>query len=124
RGGESGTAGAAARNRPLHDGGKPSPRRSGGEPSQKIEGAVDQNAAHARPVGRKRTRAGLGSQGTGRAPGRDDQPSFGSIGVDHSAVSFQSLSVTVMTWLAPAMATWPKNCRSMSDVCRLFSGTF
>ena len=38
-------------------------------------------------------------------------PSFGSSVVDHSARSSTSLSVTVMTWVAPSIATWPKNCR-------------
>src|SRR5262245_26165454 len=38
-------------------------------------------------------------------------PSFGSSVVDQSVRSSQSLSVTVMTWVAASIATWPKNCR-------------
>src|SRR5438477_8639585 len=46
--------------------------------------------------------------------GRDKkcQPTLGSSLVDHSAVSFQSLRVTVITSVPPSIATWPKNCMS------------
>src|SRR5215467_10803972 len=37
-------------------------------------------------------------------------PNFGSIVVDHSVRSSTSLSVTVITCVAPSIATWPKNC--------------
>src|SRR5262249_48042440 len=40
-----------------------------------------------------------------------DHPSFGSSLVDHNARSSQSLSVTVMTCVAPSIATSPKNCK-------------
>ena len=39
------------------------------------------------------------------------QSILGSIAVDHSELSSTSLSVTVITSLAPSMATRPKNCR-------------
>jgi len=39
-------------------------------------------------------------------------PNFGSSCFDHSAWSFQSFSVTVITCVCPSIATWPKNCRS------------
>src|ERR1700738_1527715 len=39
-------------------------------------------------------------------------PTLGSSFTDHSAWSFQSLSVTVITSLAPSIATCPKNCMS------------
>src|SRR5262245_57532919 len=35
---------------------------------------------------------------------------FGSSRVDHRALSSQSFSVTVITPVAPSIATWPKNC--------------
>src|SRR4051794_40100122 len=43
-------------------------------------------------------------------PTGDRYPSFGSSTVDHSAWSSQSFSVTVITCVAPSIATWPKNC--------------
>src|SRR5258708_3224238 len=39
-------------------------------------------------------------------------PTLGSSFTDHSAWSFQSLSVTVITSLAPSIVTCPKNCMS------------
>ena len=44
------------------------------------------------------------------APGHRHLTIFGSSFVDHSARSSMSLSVTVITPVAPSIATWPKNC--------------